>query len=140
MKSKWIASLSDGQTIDELKGFDGNKIRWVELVKYIQDNDLELRHVKLVVNGIEYNAPTFNTVGRFNNHGNLRGAWICRRMQYSPMSIHAREDNYIDMSYFDGQIRHHIIINEDTNVSWQSTSSTEEGWHKACIMECGEDW
>jgi len=140
MKSKWIASLSNGETIDELKNPVGDPKRspFLNLVDYIKEKKLQIRHIKIIVNSIEYNSPTVGSVGRFSSLG-VRGLWVARR-QIFIYGSNFPEESYIDFSYSDGAFRHHLIINENSNQSWQSTSPLDSGTNLFIKEYCGDDY
>lgn len=140
MNAKWIVSLSSGETLDETKNVgDIKRSPWLNLVDYVKEKKLEIRHVKLIVNAIEYNSPSYNCNGRFSNFGNVHSFWVARRDTLT-MGNERPEDSYIEMSYSDDYLRHHLIVNVYTNQCWQSTSNLDEGMSLFIKSYCGELW
>lgn len=143
MAGKWVIALSNGETIDETKfvGQDKTKSIWVNFLHYVSSNNLQIRHVKLVVNGIEYHSPTFGADGRFNNDAKAHGFWVNRRAIYTLLGGGGQQD-VIEMSWRVGDYRHHLIVDEKSNITWTSTTSinNKQTINHAIKRHCGEDY
>lgn len=140
MKSKWIVSLSDGSTYSEDKPLEPLDCSpWLNLVDLVLSEDLEVRHIKGVVNGIVFNSPTFGAIGQFHNDGKAHRLFVAHR-QVLVYGGPKRNIGYLDISYQVGDdktgCRHHIIIQEDTCESWQATTKLGEHTDKFINTWC----
>jgi len=140
MNAKWIVSLSNGETLDEAKNVgDVKRSPWLNLVDYVLSKNLEVRHVKIICNGIEYNSPTYNSSGRFSNVGNVSSFWVARRDTLT-MGNQNPENSYIELSYSDNYLRHHLVIDVYSNQCWQSTSDLDKGVSLFISQYSGGKW
>lgn len=151
MKSKWVVSLNNGETFSEDKPI-GNPGRspWLNLVDYILKENLEVRHIKAIVNGITFNSPTFGALGKYPNKGGAHSLWVGHRAALLIGSSRGNmQENCLDISYLVGEgkdaSRHHLIIDEDTCESWQSTEGIVNGTDKFIVNYCerfhdGKKW
>ena len=143
MRSKWVVSLSNGESWPEDQNVgDVTRSPWLNLVEYIKNNNLEVRHIKLIVNGIEYNSPTYNAGGRFNNAANVGSFWVARRrsLEMGTGIACQKQDDYIEYSYSDGYFRHHFIVDVRSNNSWAEITKLDEGLNLSVIHFGGENW
>ena len=127
-KSKWIASLSNGETISEDHdlGIKGALSPWRNFMNYVKENKLEIRAVRLVVNGVHYHSPSFNCQGRFENDGHACAFWVARRAIMTIVGNVPVSTDVIELSYRINDVRHHLVVDENSNMCWIATSKTDK--------------
>jgi hypothetical protein len=110
MRSKWLVSLSDGQTIREDKLLEEKPeiSAWLRLKEYLLENkDKHITSIQLIVNGYIYNTP--NIVNPKANDGNPCHLFFHKKSDFVFIGD-VSKDEYYGFSYRIGAYRHYLWV------------------------------
>lgn len=111
MRSKWLVSLSDGQTMreDVMLEKDSSRSAWLQLRDYLLENkDKCITSIQLIINGYVYNTP--NIVHPKVNDGHPRHLFFHKRSDLI-FAGGNEKDEYYGFSYRVDNYRHYLWIN-----------------------------
>lgn len=122
MSAKWIASLSSGEIVVEDKfNLDEPNLNlspWLRLINHCRDNGKFITSLRLVINGINYHAPSRGKEQKFFNDITPKRYWACRKVFFEMGSGSNQGGNLISISWISGNLRYFIWVDEVTNNQW----------------------
>ena len=114
--TKWIASLSDGRTIEEENLFvAGEKSPYQKLLDIIEKDKVTLTGFRIQVNGITFVAPSNSKVAKFPSSVKVN---ITHRKRAEMKLGDANSDNYYGYYFEIGETKIYNWINSKTGDSW----------------------